>query len=432
MLSAPTPHQTPHTMSATLINQVLALETNRIGSEILKKTTNISPILSLIPEGKWPEGMGNTIDVLTFGRTLPAATYADGNDVLNLAYNSTYWTSVGTGGFNSSDTNNCTPPTTVIKQGHDRVQFNLQHAAVESQRFCVLDLMNAFQRNRQLEAIKSNLADVTTYILTEKFRRDLVYWTDNKVVVKNTGVTESTSSGGVSGADTFNTAGAIQTAGGTSQGFLTQALLTRWHQKLVRRGAGAGALTKEDGAPVFGLICSAETSRLLKLESGIRDDYRYNDARVSELLAPLGCMSKPVLGFQHIIDITPPRWNWDGDSWVKVEPYKIYDATTGYKIEENPDYETAGWEDTIIFHKDVVEIVFPGSQGNTSGTGFTPVNYRGQWKFNNILDETTNPDGEIGYFRGVFVLGAMPRYTNYAVVIRHARCEANPLYASCS
>lgn len=421
-------------MSASVINQVLALESNRIGSEILKKTTHISPILDLIPQGKWPEGMGNSIQVLTFGRTLPASTYSEGAAVNSLAYDSSFWTAINSSlGFaGDGNTNNCSPPTIQVKQGHDLVSFNLEHSAVESQRFCVLDLMNAFQRNRQLEAVKQNLSDVTSFILTEKFRRDLVYWTDNKVVVKTNGVTESTASGGVAGAHTFNTGGAIQTAGSSGQGFLTQALLTRWHQKLVRRGAGPGALTKEDGSPVFGLLCSAETSRLLKLESGIRDDYRYNDARVNELLAPLGSMSKPVLGYQHIIDITPPRWNWDGDSWVKVEPYYVTAAETGWKIEENPDYETAGWEDSIIFHKDVIEIVFPGSQGNSGGMSFTPVNYRGEWKFNNILNETTNPDGTMGYFRGVFVLGAMPRYTNYAVVIRHARCEPNPLYAACS
>lgn len=419
-------------MSATVINQVLAQESGRIAPDILQKTMHISPYLDLIPQGSWSEEMGNAINVLTFGRSLPASTYSDGGNITNLAYDSSFWTNIGSGNFGTSVENNCTPPTIVVQQGNDVVPFSLQHAALESQRFCVTDLMNSFQRNRQLTAVRKNLTDITAHTLAEKFRREYVYWCDNKVVVTASGVTESTSSGAVSGAATFNTGTSIQTAGSSGQGILTNALLERWHQRLVRRGAGANALEKMDGAPVFGLVCSAETSLLLKLESGIRDDIRWNANRVNELLAPLGCTSAPIRGFQHIVDPTPPRWNWTGAAWAKVEPYIVKAATVGYKIEENPAYELAGWEDSIVLHQDLLEIVFPGSTSNGEGTGFTPVSYRGDWQWKNILNETTNPDGQIGYWRGVFILGGMPKFTNYGVIFRHARCAHNPIYAACS
>lgn len=182
-----------------------------------------------MPQGTWSEEMGNALNVITFGRTLPAASYSADAAILNPAYNSSYWTDIGSTGFDSASLNNCSPPTIALKMGTDKVAFNLQHMALESQRLCLTDLMNTFQRNRQLAAIKKNLADVTGWVLTEKFRRDYTYWTDHKVVViVNADPIESTVAGGVANADTFNFAAgptALKSAGVTAGGRLKQPLL---------------------------------------------------------------------------------------------------------------------------------------------------------------------------------------------------------------
>jgi hypothetical protein len=384
----------------------------------------------------FPEGMGYAVNITTFGRTLPAATYSDGGNITNPAYDSTYWTDVGSANLGSTTENNCTPPTIVVKQGTGKVLFNLQHMALESERFCATDLLSAFDGPRQFAAIKKNMSDNTRWVLTEKFRRDFTYWCDNKTVVNNTGNPVSTTSGGAqTGSDTFNITGnVIKTGALINGGVLTQGLLQDWYYKLCLNGAGDGALVRDNNAPVFQLVCSMETSRRLKVETNYRDDFRWS-SRADELLQQIGLTTPPILGFQHVIDVTPPRWNISGagGTWTKVEPYYIVaGGNTGFILKENPAYLTATHEDSFIFHKDVMKETFPGSVGNTNGTGFAPLNYRGDWGWRNIPSETANPDGQIGYFRGVFMLGAMPEFTNYGVVIRHARCGATPLYAACA
>jgi hypothetical protein len=77
---------------------------------------------------------------------------------------------------------------------------------------------------------------------------------------------------------------------------------------LLRDGAGSAAQGKENGAPVFNLITSAETSDdIIKLNDNIRSDFRYS-TKPNELLAPLG-VERSYGGFYHIIDPYPPRYN---------------------------------------------------------------------------------------------------------------------------
>jgi len=427
-------------MAVDEINQFLLTESGRFANDILQKTIQISPWMELVQEDTWPAEMGYSINITQFGVTLPATTYSDGGAVTNAAYNSSYWTDVGTAGLDDANRNNCVPPTIQLEMGSKKTLFNLQHMALESERLCSTDLMVAFHGSRQLEAIKENLSTNTQVLMTEKFRRDYVYWCSNKsVITLALGPIESTVAGGVANADTMNfVAGAaanqaLKTSpAGTQGAALTQEYLQKCWSRLVYRGAGKGALTKENGAPVFALLCSMETSRALKVQTNYRDDYRWSTKK-DQLLEALGVTQPPVLGFQHIIDITPPRWNYTAGAWVKVEPYVIAAMSGGgFEAVENTSYETAAWEDSIIFHKDVIGECFPGSFSNSSGTSFEPVNYRGVWGWRNIPDETKNPDGTVGYFRGIFMLGAMPKYTNYGWVIRHARCNLSNLYAACA
>ncbi len=427
-------------MAVETIDDLLLRESGRFATDILHRTLQVSPFLSLVEEGAFPEGMGYSIAITQFGRTMPAAsnTYTDGAAVLNPAYNSSYWTDIGSANLANGSENNCTPPTLLLKQGTSKVNFNLQHLALESERFCATDLLSAFDGPRQFSAIKKNLSDNTRWVLTEKFRRDFTYWCDNKTVVNGASsnpITVTTGVGvssGVAGADTFNITGsALKTGAQAYGGVLTMGMLQQIYTTLVLNGAGDGALVKDNNAPVFQLICSMDTSIRLKRETGFRDDFHWSN-RADELLKQIGLTTPPVLGFQHVIDVVPPRWNYTNGAWVRVEPYYIVaGGNTGFMLKENPDYLTAGWEDSFVFHKDVMKECYPGSVGNTNGTGFQPLNYRGTWGWRNIPSEDKNPDGQTGYFRGVFMLGAMPEYTNYGWCVRHARCGGTALYAAC-
>ena len=50
--------------------------------------------------------------------------------------------------------------------------------------------------------------------------------------------------------------------------------------KLVRAGAGFNAYGRENGRPVFSLVCSSEASYQIMTESeSIKDDIRYNNSK---------------------------------------------------------------------------------------------------------------------------------------------------------
>ena len=151
-------------------------------------------------------------------------------------------------------------------------------------------------------------------------------------------------------------------------------------------------------------------------EAGFRDDVRYNNAKVSELIAPLG-IEKSFRGFYHLIDDLAPRFSISGSTITKVEPYTV----SGGVATPNASYETASYEAAFVLHPEVCESQIPNPFSGGNGITFNPVNYRGDFKWTNILNEVTNPDGTIGFFRGVLASATKPIRTDLGYVILFKR-----------
>jgi hypothetical protein len=201
--------------------------------------------------------------------------------------------------------------------------------------------------------------------------------------------------------------------------------------KLVRDGAGTNAMGRENGAPVFMLICGAETSEsLIRLNADIRQDFRY--AKPNELLTPLG-IERSYGGFYHAIDPYPPRfrvYDTTNDKLIRVYPFKKETTTKGTAYNINSEYETAAYELSYIYHQDVFRSVVPGPVNTANKMSFNPQNYRGEFKWVNILDRQSNPDGNVGYFRGVLANGARPVFPQYGYAILHKRAAISLDYVS--
>ncbi len=419
-------------MENEAITDILLRESGRmIPKEILRRSVMTDPMLKLVKQGSWPESMGYALYITQFERALPALSYSDGAAVFNPAYDSTNgFTDIGTGNFGSTSISNCAPKETTLLQGDSKTLFNMQGFAVNSQRFCATDLMVAFEGQRQFTAIKDNLAMVTNWILAEKFRHDYTQLAGHKYVVNVNGITANTSASGVDAS--FNDGGALQAAGAFTPSSINTQFLLEEYDSLNLEGASENSLDYVDGAPVHGLLLSHQLSNNLMKESLVRADFHWNRDRVPELLKALNATQPPWLGYQHIKSSIAPRWNYVAGEWVKVEPYIIKAANVnGWKVEKNPAYNTAAWEDTLIFHPDVMEIMWPGSVANPPGVKWDPVNYRGVWDFLNFRT-ATNQDGDTGYFRGRFMLGSMPKYVQNGTVVRHCRGVLQPLYSSCA
>jgi hypothetical protein len=210
---------------------------------------------------------------------------------------------------------------------------------------------------------------------------------------------------------------------------ISNAILDKIYFQLVRKGAGTNAYGRENGRPVFTLVCSSEASYQLMTEAGFRDDVRYNNAKVSDLIAPLG-VEKSFRGFYHLIDDTAPRFAIDlaSDKLAEVPVYSVNTTSTN-RVVVNPDYDNstiAHIEAAYVLHQDVMESLIPAPISSGGGLKFDPVSYKGDFKWTNIPDGLTNPDGSIGYFRGIMASASKPIKTEFGYVILFKRTSTTP------
>lgn len=377
-------------MACDNIEQRLITESGRIGPDIYRRSLNTSPWLKLTKQEKFPGEMGDTISVLCYERSLPTTALE--------------WSDIGQSTGQASGT--CLPPVAKIEFAQTLRQYNLQHQALESLPICVNDLRVAFKRQEQLSNMMSVLTQNTSYAWIDRYRDEYTRLATHKVIA-SPGFPEASASFPLT----------VPTMS------LSQGLLKRFYQRLNRDGGGDNPLDRENARPVYGLITDSETSEnIIKRNEDIRQDYRWS-TKVNELLAPLG-IERSYGGFFHMIDDFGPRWDFVGGAWVRRRPYESSATTKGNKWDIAGSYNSAAYMDSFIFHQDVAISLVPEPIGSAGGgTKFDPVSYRGNFTWRNIPEKICNPDGTIGYFRGIFAQGSKPKFPFYGYVIRHLRCD---------
>lgn len=419
----------------TAIDTILTQEANRIGQDIYRRTLHTSPWMSLIKQTAFPDGMGYTLGTLIYDRVLP--TTAENGSTL---FNGSSWVDVGSSPQDSlqtastldqiligaRDTN--VPPQNgkgFVNFARQLKQYSLKRAVVESPRINVEDLRFAAYRTEQLRAVMDALTESTKFTWEERYRDEYDRLCSNAVVCKSASTT--TISSGKENVATENL-----NLSGDPTANISNKILDSIYFRLVRAGAGTNAYGRENARPVFALVCSSEASYFLQTEAGFRDDVRYNNAKVSELIAPLG-IEKSFRGYYHLIDDMAPRFTADTDTdgagpdtadgtLNRVYPYSVSSGIVAL----NSAYETAPFEAAYILHQDVMESQIPEPITGSNGLTFDPVNYRGKFNWKNIPNEITNPDGTTGFFRGVLASASKPIRTEYGYVILFKRDSATP------
>jgi len=419
------------------INTILTQEANRIGPDIHRRTLHTSPWMDLIKQTKFPEGMGYQLGTLIYDRALPSTTNLNNASVIGMN-----WIDVG-GGESASILTTNTPDQiltgardTMIGAGTNNAngksfirfnrqfkQYGMKRAVVESPRINVEDLRFAAHRQEQLRAILDSLTDSTKYAWEERYRDEYDRVCANYVIC------EATSSvfGTVDAASTVKegtNSEFLDFGGGTTtpSANVSNKIMDSLYFRLVRGGAGTNAYGRENARPVFAIVCSSEASYFLQTEAGFRDDIRYNQSKVSELIAPLG-VEKSFRGFYHLIDDLAPRFTDDGNGGLeRVQPYSM----TNGVVSLNASYETATHEALYVLHQDVMESQIPDPISGSNGLTFDPVNYRGKFNWKNIPSVDLNPDGTIGFFRGVLASASKPIKTEFGYVVLFKRDSTTP------
>tara|TARA_B100000902_G_scaffold221340_1_gene210216 strand:- start:8026 stop:9417 length:1392 start_codon:yes stop_codon:yes gene_type:complete len=449
------------TDAAAAIDAVLTQEANRIGADIHKATLHTSPWIDLIKQSTFPEGMGYQLSTLIYDRALPLQAEGKnlaGTDSVGVGSN---WRAMGTthgtsvngmsagqldqtgnvlGGSVADDfhygSGAASGDVNLIDFTKSLKTYSLERSIIESPRINVEELRYTAHRTEQLRAIMDLLKESTRNSWESRYRDEYGKMCDNIVYAKTASSVTVGGKEGVALTDLDVDDTSEGTAGGAASGDgaednvldvtanISNKLLDDIYFKLVRAGAGSNAYGRENGRPVFSIVCSSEASYQLMTEAGFRDDVRYNNAKVSDLIAPLG-VEKSFRGFYHLIDDLAPRFSGiNSDKLVAVQPYK-HDQTND-KITVNGDYDTAAYEAAFILVDNVMESLIPAPITNVSGMSFNPVNYKGDFKWTNIPDVVKNPDGTIGFFRGIMASASKPIKTNFGYVILFKRTSTTP------
>ncbi len=419
----------------TAINTILAEEANRIGKDIYSRTLHTSPWLDLTKQSAFADGMGYQQTTLIYDRAI-VKTSETGTEVgatwsaVGNQFSATSLSSGqiddaaqdaqggrGTGGTGGSSSG--TDKRSFVNFNKKLKAFSLQRAVIESPRISLEDLRFAAHRQDQLRAIMDIMTQVTRNTWETRYRDEFDLVADNLVVCK------SASSSITSGKEASPTSGeAVGDAEITAN--ISNAILDKVYFRQVRAGAGSNAYGRENGRPVFSIVLSSEASYQLQTEAGFRDDVRYNNAKVSDLIAPLG-VEKSFRGFYHLVDDLAPRFNDDttssGSAIVAVEPYTV--SGSGIAT-PNSAYESATFEAAFVLHPEVCEAQIPNPLSGSNGLSFDPINYRGKFDWKNIANEITNPDGSIGFFRGVLASATKPIKTEFGYVILFKRDSSTP------
>ena len=445
--------------STGAINTVLASEANRIGADVHKQILHTSPWIDLIKKATFPDGMGYQLTSLIYERAIPTIL-ADGAAEAGNAD----WINVGTANatgnsFGDAKIQGLQPlkdamhvqadpssGTTYVSIAKLLKEYTMKRISIESPRISLEDLRFAAHRGEQLKAVTDLLASSSKHIWENRNRSEFERLAGNLVLCESTGTTiqntlvDSLDSGtgkdnnfeGLVLADLVTPANAVDIEATTNASETTNvsesmvnvsnAILDKVYFNLIRKGAGTGAYGRENGRPVFGLVCSSEASYQLQTEAGFRDDIRYNSAKVSDLIAPLG-IEKSFRGFYHLIDDLAPRFTIaDTGVATQISPYTL----TAGVVTMNNNYDTADYEAAYVIHPDVFHSLIPAPFSVGGGIKFDPVTYSGDYKWTNILNAADNPDGTIGYFRGVLASASKPIKTDFGYVLLFKRNSSTP------
>jgi hypothetical protein len=259
------------------INTILAEEANRIGSDVHKQMLHTSPWIDLIKKSAFPEGMGYQLTTLIYDRSLPTKK-ADGagpglnwNDVATAQTDANSLLGVSNLGQPltgaAEEVQGANGPEVNSDDGRNYINFSkklrsykINRAVIESPRINIDDLRYAAHRQEQLRAVIDNLSEATRHSWAERYRDEFDRLSDVLVVCKassqfftgNGDVTTLTSV--TAGGDTISGSAQLTAAN------ISNAVLDKIYFQLIRKGAGREAYGRENGRPVFGLVCSSEAS----------------------------------------------------------------------------------------------------------------------------------------------------------------------------
>lgn len=404
-------------MACGPVSDLVVRETGRfLPGEIYRRNFGISPWMTFTRRGVYPMGLSQIINNLTYERTAPLVAEPTWSPVV-----------VSDGQEGGA----CLPPADKISVASTTRQFQLFRRAVEGPDFCAEEFRSVFELQQQLNAISGILAEYTRIEWEIRDRHEYLRSTKYKVVL---GGTNPCNPIGTAAEDTSGPDNAFPAVQATNP--LSIAQLNAYKMRLLRDGAAGSALVRSGGRPILTVITSDEMAdALIRDNFTERQDIQFatmGDNKAAMLLQGMGVQYE-YRGFMFLIDLFPMRFTYANGTYTEVPAFTSAAATKGTKSEVNSAWMAAPYEVSFIWDPTTYTQLVPGPITNPAPNfRFDPITYTGEWKVQNIIDRTCNPDGNILYHRGILAAARMPVYPERGVAFMHLRCDPGGCVSTCA
>lgn len=359
-------------------------ETNRIGPEIFHKSAAKRPIVRLMGSnrGVFPNGMGLTIQNLTFERSFSTSTTDPWETVVNS---------------DGGSENACLPPVTEVDFGQTSRTTTPKHRALETEYFCIRDILTDFQFVDALNSVKRNLAEVTSWEWARKWTQDYYEQAGHNLTLQR-GTSGGITDNGSNGYSTTN----LPTA------HLDWGTLETIYTAVMREGGSVQGVNESTQAPVLEVIMSDEQYALLMRDNpDVRENinYAWMGSRDDSPLLP-GNIPKRRRVFGNFVISTDPyprRFAFSEGAYVEIAVWATQSTTKGLKRVLNPAWLAAPYEEFLVYSPDVFQSLAWNADPTPPAPGwaFDKINSMGDWRVRNILERDCNPDGTMIFWRAI-------------------------------
>lgn len=368
--------------------------------------------LNLIPSDTYPLNAGLTLSTFTLGRSFPTS-------------DTETWTPTTTIN-NGASPGACAITYNEVNVGFDERTYGPEKFGLKGPVLCADEFIFDHNAEAFLEGYLRSLEKRSTWSISNRLMNLYSFFVPKHVTVSATNF--QAVAGGT---------GAVPTAGPTLTASradceLGQDHLDRIAAILNQEGAmmpdSDGWIQMGEAGPEYPLYIGQEMSNLIALNNAeFRQDVRW--ATPNLLMKRMGA-SRVIKNFRHVINLYPPRYNYTGTAYTRVNTFRMVPGTKGFTGETHPEWEAADYEAAFVLSPWVLTSRKVPPTNNIAGLNFNHRNYYGEWAWVTGGREITeagdcfDPLKKLGRHFAEYHHAPKPVYPVFGRMLIYRRCAA--------
>lgn len=339
------------------------------------------------------------------------------------------WNTVDNSSCIGGDQAPCDPPENFIGWGYERITYEQERQSWRSQLLCFDQILTVNKAQQHIEQIVSDILRPATSRIASFYMRKRAAQHAGKKWLASAGLTDFTFAW-----ETTGDAEIYMTTSGEPTSKLTPQML----QRRVAPLRNNGYFGKWTNDPFWGgysslieLVTDDETAwDLDRLASDLKvsQSWRFNMWDAAHDYYKYG-MGGQLGNYMVRIDPFPLRFNKvSSNRFQVVLPYRNLSTTVGIGRDENPDFQTAQYQFSIIHHRMALQVMVQKMEQVNPLMPFVVRDLSGTWRFaTNDLGRDCNNNpianyrGNKGFFYADFQYAVKPMYVEWEELIFHKR-----------